>query len=292
MELNEYIKQKRPTLGASSIVTYSSVLRSLYFRVFKSKDIDVTKYDDTTAILTALKDVPPNKRKTTLSALVIITGNPIYRDQMMDDIKQYNKDIATQEKSPSQEANWITMNEVKTVFDALTKQANLLYKKANLSVKDLQDIQSMIIVALLGGMFIAPRRSLDYCNFKIKEIDPAMNYLDKKQMCFHSYKTAKVYGKQCIDVPPPLLKILKKWISINKTDFLLFDTTGKKLTPVKLNQRLNKIFDGRKISVNALRHGYLTDKYGDMIQKNKEIDETMTDMGSSKSMLNTYLKKE
>ena len=110
-------------------------------------------------------------------------------------------------------------------------------------------------------------------------------------MCFNSYKTARVYGKQTVDVPPPLLKILKKWVSINKTDFLLFDNAGKKLTPVKLNQRLNKIFDGRKISVNALRHGYLTDKYGDMIQKNKEIDETMTDMGSSKSMLNVYLKK-
>ena len=292
MELNEYIKQKRPTLADSSVVTYTSILRSLYGRVFKSKDIDVSKYDDTTAILSALKDITPNKRKTILSALVIITDNPKYREQMMDDIKQYNKDIATQEKSPSQEANWITMNEVKTVFDALTKQANLLYKKANPSVKDLQDIQSYIIVALLGGMYVAPRRSLDYCNFKIKEVDPTMNYLDKKTLVFNSYKTARVYGKQTVDVPPPLLKILKKWVSINKTDFLLFDNAGKKLTPVKLNQRLNKIFDGRKISVNALRYGYLTDKYGDMIQKNKEIDETMTDMGSSKSMLNVYLKKD
>ena len=291
MELNEYIKQKRPTLADSSVVTYTSILRSLYGRVFKSKDIDVSKYDDTTAILSALKDITPNKRKTILSALVIITDNPKYREQMMDDIKQYNKDIATQVKSPSQEANWITMNEVKIVFDALTKQANLLYKKANPTTKDLQDIQSYIIVALLGGMYVAPRRSLDYCNFKIKEVDPTMNYLDKKTLVFNSYKTARVYGKQTVDVPPPLLKILKKWVSINKTDFLLFDNAGKKLTPVKLNQRLNKIFDGRKISVNALRHGYLTDKYGDMIQKNKEIDETMTDMGSSKSMLNTYLKK-
>ena len=91
---------------------------------------------------------------------------------------------------------------------------------------------------------------------------------------------------------PIRLKILKKWVSINPTNYLLYDNAGKKLTPVKLNQRLNKIFNGRKISVNALRHGYLTDKYGDMIQKNKEIDETMTDMGSSKSMLNTYLKKD
>jgi hypothetical protein len=140
-------------------------------------------------------------------------------------------------------------------------------------------------------MFIPPRRSLDYCHFKIKEMDPAQNYLEKKTLVFNSYKTAKTYGQQVIECPPPLLKILKKWISVNPTNYLLFDTNGAALSPVKLNQRLNKIFKG-KISVNALRHCYLTDKYADTIKTNEALASDMSEMGSSVAQSKNYIKKE
>jgi hypothetical protein len=55
---------------------------------------------------------------------------------------------------------------------------------------------------------------------------------------------------------------------------------------------LNKIFDGKKVAVNSLRHSYLTGKYADTIVKNKEIENTMTEMGSSKGMLATYVKED
>ena len=291
MDLKEYIHKKRPSLSASSIVTYASVLRSLYFKVFHSKDIDTKKFDESATILQHLKDIPPNRRKTILSALVIITDDSKYRDQMLTDVKQYNKDISTQEKTTEQQANWIKTDEVKKVFDTLGKQAMLLYKKSHPSVTDLQDIQNYIIVALLGGIFIPPRRSLDYCNFFIKNIDPALNYLEKKTMVFNSYKTAKTYGKQVIECPPALLKILKKWISVNPTSHLLFDTNGGALSPVKLNQRLNKIFGG-KISVNALRHCFLTDKYAETIKTNEALSNDMAEMGSSMSQSKLYIKKE
>lgn len=291
MDLKEYIKKKRPSLSASSIITYASVLRSLYFKVFSSKDIDTKKFDETKTILDHLKDIPPNKRKTILSALVIITDDSKYRDQMLTDVKEYNKDISTQEKSENQKENWVKTDDVTRVFDTLAKQANILYKKEHLSTIDLQDIQNYIIVALLGGMFIPPRRSLDYCNFKIKDIDPELNYLEKKTMVFNRYKTAKTYGKQVIEVPPPLLKILKKWISVNPTNYLLMDTNGASLSPVKLNQRLNKIFKG-KIGVNALRHCYLSDKYADTIKTNQALANDLGEMGSSMSQSKVYIKKE
>ena len=83
-----------------------------------------------------------------------------------------------------------------------------------------------------------------------------------------------------------------KWAKINPTDYLLFDANMNKLSSVKLNQRLNRIFDGKKVGVNQLRHTYLTDKFGDTIKQKNDIDETMEDMGSSASMLNTYVKKD
>jgi hypothetical protein len=291
MELSDYIKSKRPALAASSIVTYASILRSLFFKVFNSRDIDFKRYDDSKTILEYLSEVPPNKRKTILSALVIITDNDKYRSQMNDDVKQYNKDIATQEKSPSQEQSWMKTDEIKKAYDTLAKHAALLYKKESLSTNDLQDIQNYIIVALVSGLFIPPRRSLDYTNFKIKNIDPTLNYLDKKTLTFCSYKTFRLYGKQTLEVPPPLLKILKKWISVNPTEWLLFDTKGQKLTPIKLTHRLNKIFGNGK-SINAIRHCYLTDKYGDTIKVNEALAADMKQMGSSMGVASNYIKRE
>jgi hypothetical protein len=184
------------------------------------------------------------------------------------------------------------MDEVKKVFDQLSKQANVLYKKETLSSADLQEIQNYVIVALLGGVFIPPRRLLEFTNFRIREIDPALNYLDKKTMVFNSYKTAKTYGQQIVECPPALLKILKKWISSNKTDWLLFDSNGGKLTPVKLNQRLTKVF-GKGRSVNSMRHSYLTGKYADTIKVNEELEKDMAAMGSSsKNQATTYIKRE
>jgi integrase len=118
------------------------------------------------------------------------------------------------------------------------------------------------------------------------------NYLDKNKMVFNSYKTAKFYGTQELLIPKPLLSILKKWIGVNPTRYLLFDTNMNKLTNVKLNQRFNKIFGDKKISTNQMRHTYLTNKFGDTINKNKEIAKTMSDMGSSMGMATTYIKND
>jgi integrase len=294
MDLKEKIKELRPLLSASSITTYNSILKNLYKKVFDSNDIDFKKFEETEKILEHLKDLPPNRRKTILSALVIITDdNKKYKELMMSDISSYNKEIGKQEKSEAQEENWIETSQIKEVWEDLKRNADLLYKKKDLKPADLQQIQSFIIVSLLGGIFVPVRRSKDFCDFVIVNPDKKTeNYLEKNKMFFNSYKTAKFYGTQELLIPKPLMSILKKWISVNPTKYLLFDTNMNKLTNVKLNQRFNKIFGDKKISVNNMRHTYLTDKFGDTIAKNKEIDKVMGDMGSSKNMLLTYVKED
>jgi hypothetical protein len=294
MEIKEYISKKRPSLSQSSLTTYASVLKSLYKKVFGEGKIDWDKFENTKTVLDFLKDVPPNKRKTILSALVIVTGKGDYRDKMLSDVRDYNKEIQKQEKTPTQEENWVDDKQVKQVFEALKSDAvALMKKKTTLKPSDLQDIQNFIIMALLGGIYVPPRRSKDFCDFKIKNIDDKKdNFLKKGKMIFNSYKTFKTYGTQEVDVPKPMASILNAWIKINPTEWLLFDTNMNHLTPVKLNQRLNKIFGDKKIAVNSLRHSYLTSKYADTIKKNKEIDETMKEMGSSKGMLTTYVKED
>lgn len=293
-DLKDYIQEKRPTLSKSSITTYNSILTNLYKKVFGNNDIDVKKFNDTEKILKHLNDTEPNKRKSVLSALVIITDNKVYREKMNDDIKDYNNEISKQEKTETQEQNWVSQNEVKEKYNQLENEAKLIYKKQHIKPSDLQQIQDYIILSLLGGVHIPVRRSKDYVDFKIKSVDKEKdNYIDDKwkELVFNSYKTAKTYGKQTLPIPTKLKAILKKWITVNPTDYLLFDKNYNPLTNVKLNQRFNKIF-GKKSSVNALRHSILTEKFGEQMKKNKELEKTMSEMGSSVGMATTYIKND
>ena len=61
--LKDYIHSKRPNLSNSSVITYTSILKNLYRKVF-GIDVDFHKFDDAQCILHYLKDVPPNRRKT------------------------------------------------------------------------------------------------------------------------------------------------------------------------------------------------------------------------------------
>jgi integrase len=288
-EITEYIKKKRPTLSAGSLTTYTSILRSLYKKVFGDSEVNFSKFDDTDKVLAHLKDLPPNKRKTILSALVIVTDNKKYRDLMLEDVRDYNKEISKQQKTESQEANWVSQTEVREMFEELKKNANLIYKKTNKTNNDLQVLQNFIILALFT--LIPPRRSKDYVDFKIKNINKDTdNYIEKGKLIFNSYKTAKTYGRQEVALPKELTTILNKWIKTNPTDYLLFDANMNPLSAVKLNQRFNRIFDGKKVSVNNIRHSYLTDKYAENMKVKKAMADDMSKMGSSLSQAETYVK--
>jgi len=286
------LKEKRPNLSDSSIKTYDSIIRNLYKKVFKKSEIDLEDLNNSDKVLEYLREIPSNKRKTILAAITVLTDNENYRHQMNEDVNDYNNNISKQEMTDTQRENWITKDEVNDLLDKLENESKILYKKKDKSVKDLRTIQNYIILCLLGGKYISPRRSLDYTNFKIKgDIDREKdNYLDKNMLVFSSYKTAKSYGIQKVKIPTKLKNILIKWISINPTNYLLFDSNMNQMSSVKLTQTLNKLFGGRKISVNALRHTYLTDKYSEMSRKTKELEEDMTAMGSSIDMAPLYIK--
>ena len=289
--IRNHIKEKRPSLSHSSITTYTSVLKNLYKRVFGDEKFDMEKFNQTDKVLEHLKDVPSNKRKTILSALVIITNKKDYRDLMLDDVKVYNDEMSKQQKSDQQKENWVDTDAITNVFENLQKNAMLVYKKKFRTSQDLQLIQNFILLACF--VYIPPRRSKDFVDFKIKNIDKDKdNYMEKNTFVFNSYKTSKFYGKQVVQIPVKLRNIIQRWIKINPTEYLFFDSNFNQLSSVKLNQRLNKIFGGMKVSVNMLRHAYLTDKYSDTLNQQKEMKETMNKMGSSLQQADVYIKED
>jgi uncharacterized protein YneF (UPF0154 family) len=77
---------------------------------------------------------------------------------------------------------------------------------------------------------------------------------------------------------------------VNSNDYLLFDKNGNKLSSVKMNQRLNQIFDG-KTGINAMRHSYLSSKFQNLIEEDEKLVATMKSMGSSIAQKKVYINK-
>lgn len=291
--IKEHIIKVRPNLSKSSVNSYNSILKNLYKKVGEGEDIQRV-FKDTKKINEFLKDSLPRQRKTILSALVIFVecdkARDEYRKQMMEDIKTSKEESISQKRDESKD--WVEWEDVVSIFNALRRDTYYLLKKKpeELNSKEKNLIQDFVILALY--VLIPPRRSMDYVELKNKDYSTSEdNYIDyvNNKIYFNKYKTSKFYKTQAVDLPKDLKTILKKWLTINDGEYLLVDTNGNKLNQVKLNQRLNKIFD-MKISVNALRHSYLTHKYGD-IPALKDMMATADDMGHDIQTALTYVKK-
>jgi hypothetical protein len=105
MDIAKEIKEKRPHLHEKSVKTYASVLKSIM------NDLNLTSIKDFNKpkkILDYLGEMPPNKRKTRLSALFVLTENDKYKIKMLDDINEYNNDVKKQEKTETESDNWIS----------------------------------------------------------------------------------------------------------------------------------------------------------------------------------------
>jgi len=287
----DIIVSMRPKLSESSVSTYCITLCSLHRKLF-GDEFNVENFlvkDKMLLVIKSLEERKPSARKAVYNALYVITNLPKYRELMLEDIHCVKEEQMKQEKLPSQQLTWITTEEVDNKLKQLQKLAKERFRIKEKTVEDLQMIQNYIIVAVF--CMIKPRRCLDYTCFKIRNADKTVdNYMYNKQFHFNCYKTAKFYGKQSVDVPPELVKLIKKWKKVNPYDYLLVDTQGNQLNSCKLNHRLNRIFDNRKISVNQLRHTYLSDKYGHTVKTEADLKQDLKDMGTSEIQRQVYIK--
>jgi hypothetical protein len=289
MDLAKEIKELRPNITDSSIKTYKSVLTNLFKKCYPDDEMSLDLFNNHEHFLKHLMEEPYNKRKSKLSALVVLTGNKHYQKQMMEDKEELNKDNLNQTKNEKQEDAMIPMSEVDDIYKQYEMNAKAHLTKKQLNANDLNEIQKWILLSLTSGIFLSPRRSADW-NMKWRNYDEEKdNYVDikNKQFVFNAYKTAKIYGQSKIEIPKPLQVILNKWFKINPTDYVLFDGKEKPLTSPQITHRLNSIFN-KNISTSMLRHIYLTHKFGNV--NLKDLSDTASAMGTSKIEALQYVK--
>ena len=168
--IRDKLIKNRSELSDSSLKTYISTLTQLYKNL--SDDFSESSYDS--QVFKRKKEVlaflnnpennrnAPSKRKSVLSSLVVLTGDDDYRKNMNRDISKYNDQIDKQEKTKAQKESWITKEEIDEKYKEAERFVKNFYRRnknpKHISVEDLQKIQNYIILSVLSGVHISPRR--------------------------------------------------------------------------------------------------------------------------------------
>lgn len=301
--LTKAIKDNKPKISDSTLKTYTSTLKAFYYRHHKSDEtLKISWFEDQDKIIDLLKDANVNSRKTMFSAIIsMIKDNEKYKKAMMEDITAKKEEMVNQEKSATQQENWMEYSEIiKKVDSELAKCMPLLTSHAgHLDSMEMQKLTGLVILCLTTGKYIPPRRNMDLNLLKYKNYDDKKdNYVQidpHKQiynLVFNKYKTDKTYQGQVIEIPVALRPILIDFIrhkSEDDGDFLLTKRNG---SPFQ-NNDLGKVLEGffkKKIGTSMLRHIYLSEKYKDLPALN-EMKETAREMGHSVGQALEYIKK-
>lgn len=290
------IREKRPNLKDTTLTSYTSSLRGIFRKAFPGKEFDLRLIcAEPEKVMASLKELSPHSLKSRLAVLTVASeacsegkdfekALNIYREGML-----VNRDKAQEiddegHLTERQESAYMEWDDILKQVEVLRKGANHLLgsKDTVLPKSDLSRLQDYVVAMLYTSQ--APRRLMDYATMKLKDYDNSKdNYIDwkAKKLIFNNYKTAGTYGRQEIAISPALLKVLKRWAQVNDGEYLLRDSRGGEMSSVKLNTLLQKIFNRRGLSVNILRHSYISSQVHPNMKALKELKETAKAMGHS-----------
>ena len=185
--------------------------------------------------------------------------------ELKNNISKHISELSKLEKKQSEDNkmseqekdNYVTWNEILNVYEII--KTNKKYSEEH----------------LLLSLYILhpPRRLNDYYNMKYMKkktdnLDEEYNYCllinkNKKYFTFNNYKTRKELGIQNIEINNELFLILKEYIKKNdiKVNERIFKNINTEMNYVKKIQNIFKEHLNKKnISVNLLRHIYITEK--------------------------------
>jgi hypothetical protein len=229
----------------------------------------------------------------------------LYKSLMDDN----NKDIAAAapaegEPTAKEAENWMSWDDI--------------IKRRDEIGKDIADWTGWTRYLLLCLFTMTePRRNKDYLRMTVvggknttvdaTKFSSEHNYCDinRKRFIFNTYKTAKTYGQQIIDIPPPLLDIIKMYMTFHPGTLAGFGgadvdawsmpllsgpaVSGQTLREDFITRHLNAAL-GKKIGCSMLRHIYLSTKFSTVAKIMKDSTATAAAMGHSTATQRGYLR--
>lgn len=302
MTVEEILRANRPKLTDSSVRTYVSLLRNLGKQLEIKMETPQDVITHHKAILEHLKGLSPGGIKTRLGALIaLVEGSQDAKETlerfgevMKTKMEEANEQADEQKMTDKQKKAMIPWEEVVKKYHDLEKEVEPLMEKDELSKEEFARFQMFVLLSCM--VLIEPRRSMDWTEFKLRNVDEDKdNFLRvvkrKPFLVFNTFKTAKTAGQQIIPCPPKLYRLIKgDWFFKNKHDWLLMNSIQtNKINSTQYMKLLYQFF-GSNVSTNILRHAYLNKKYKD-VPSIKEMKKTATNMGHTVSQALQYVVK-
>lgn len=293
-KIGEKLKEERG-LSEPSVKLYLRQLTTLNNNE-SFKNLNFLKKVDN--ILDKLKDYKENTKKSYLSAIEAILSlskknklYDVYKNLLDEKKKDYNEKDKN-EINEKEEDNWITLEEIKKIKDDLLEG---LFDKKNLTSNEFRKLLKAFILSLYTDLL--PRRNQDYLLCFItrkekKDDNKDINYLvlESDKFVFNKYKTSKSSGTQEIyfgdnDNFKRILHLYLKHHPLYKktktlTPLLVDDKGVPPTTPNWITRILNNTIK-KKVGSSMLRKIYLTSKYGNELEKLKEMRADAKAMGNS-----------
>ena len=255
----ELIRSDRPNITDSSIKTYLFSLKKM--GIDNVDDID--KVDNPNDIFDEIKDMKISQKRNMISCILVIIKAvkksedlyEIYRKKCFDLGVEYSEFMAKNEKTETQEKNWIKIDELKKITNKL--------------IKTQPESQNTLIAALYS--FQPPTR-LDYYDMEIitknTPVDKTKNYLlvhntRRKEFIFNDYKTSNKYNEVRVPVSKELNKYINKFLKLNPNrKYLVENKNGEPVSRNFLGKLLPIIFKdtGKKVTLNIIRHCYVSEQ--------------------------------
>lgn len=303
-KVTEFMEDLRKKLIESKGVADSSAkayLRNMFMLNDKQPFTTLAFLRKKEDILAKVNAYAPSTQKTIVASIVsvlsMVKDKPTYKgiykfyyDEMMGKAKT-ESEKKPNERTPKQKEIWMSWKEVCDIMEQYRKKLFAYAPKKTLTSAEYDHLLQTLILSLY--VYTQPRRNQDYLNMEIvkrwtEKMATDRNYLvlSTGKFVFNKYKTSKKYGKQEIDIPEQLMEVIEVYLKHHpmakiikgKADVeipFLVGADGVRITAVNaITRLLNKIF-GKKVGSSALRHIFLTDKYGDILDEQKEDSAAM-----------------
>jgi hypothetical protein len=313
VQLAKELQEKRDITESSA----DAYIRTLVLLNDKKPFKNLTFLKDVDGIVGKLGDYALSTRKNiiaTICSVLSLYQQPTYKKaykiyseklkEMMKELDEKRGDTLV--KTDKEKENWVDWKDVNAKRDELAKETAAFASNKNITIQQYDKLLAYLVLCLYT--YLPPRRNMDYQEMWVvrqwsDKMPTDRNYLDlhSQRFIFNRYKTAKSSGQQVIEIPDtdehPLKDAIVAYLkhnahykaSKNKAAEFRFLTKadGTPLTAVNAITRiLNKLF-GKKVGSSMLRHSYLSQKYGSVMEEMKQDAEMMAHDGGTQK---TYIR--
>jgi len=312
-------KNNNPENPKLSPVSVKKYIRDLQL-LAKDMNVDFVNLNflkQPSKVIKAIENLSPTVKASRIVPVLIVT-------QELDELKEFYEEYAKKHKSISQpikdrmkngiqsqktQKNMVSWGEIQAVVKEHKKSAEKIFKILSVTEKtptatQLKTIRKYVIAMLVAGDKDLPPRRNEYGEVtviknaeykKLKEGERTKNnYLviaAKPFFHFANYKTVDVTGIVDIPVPASVMRVLRKWISLQDSKYLFSNLKREPLGFADFGMLLRGVFSSqtKNIGTNILRHAFITEHVGPVHEEHKEL---ALKMGHDVNMQKGYINED